>query len=92
MGIPSFSSEGTVAIITGGKSRIGEAMSLAFTEADVTVCDRVIWDSELRTVANAFAGNLAASALIHRHYKLYNDNRMFLCLPRNAGTLVSGNR
>ena len=52
MSVPSFSLDGQVAIITGGRQGLGKDMALTFGEAgaDIVVCDKVIKDGQLASV------------------------------------------
>lgn len=53
MAIPSFSFEGKVVVITGGRTGVGRATALAFAEAgaDIALCDLVVDDGQLAAVA-----------------------------------------
>ncbi|HEY91913.1 MAG TPA: SDR family oxidoreductase [Dehalococcoidia bacterium] len=53
MSLPSFSLEGQVAVVTGGKQGIGRAIALTFAEAgaDVILCDFIVEDGKLEEVA-----------------------------------------
>ena len=54
MAMPTFSFEGKVALVTGGRTGTGRATALAFAKAgaDVATCDLVVDDGQLAAVAD----------------------------------------
>ena len=103
MYLPSFSLEGKVAIVTGGKKGIGKAIALAFAEAgaDVAVCSRTLEDGELRAVANEIQRlgrrSLAIQADISHKTDVDNLVKRVMdefgvinILVNNAGILIKG--
>ena len=89
MGIPSFSLEGKVALVTGGRRGIGKAIALAFAEvgADVAISSRSLDDGELMAVANEIQGlgrrSLAVQADVSR--KADVDNLVQRVMDEFAG-------
>ena len=101
MGMPNYSLEGKVAIVTGGSKGIGRAIALAFAEAgaDVVVCSRAL-DGQLEAVAEeirklgkhslAIPTDITQKASVDNMVQRTIDEFGFIdILVNNAGILVA---